>query len=267
VTDTLSLKGVSKYYGTGYASRRAKHDGVAAVRGVSLSVPEEGFVGLVGESGSGKSTIARLALGLERPDTGSVVVCGEDLSSLRGRALRSLRTRAQPVFQDPLASLNPRWTIGTSLTRPLRVQGLCGWASAQEAVATVLTQVDLPLDVTRRYPHQLSGGQRQRVCLARSIITRPRLIVADEPLTGLDVTTQQVILELLLSLRQEYGLSYLFISHDLRVVEQVSDQVAVMFEGEIVEVGATAQVFGAPSAPYTQRLLSSVIRPRYQFAR
>ena len=170
VVDPLTLNAVSKQYAAAFIPTHTKCLHRSA--GSSLSVGHGQFVSLVGESGSGKSTVARLALGLERPDAGNVVLSGKDIASLQRSQLRSCRVRAQPVFQDPLASLNPRWVIVKSLSRPLKVQGLCGWSSIGAAVETLLLDVGLPLDVAHRYPYQLSGGQRQRVCLARASLLR-----------------------------------------------------------------------------------------------
>jgi peptide/nickel transport system ATP-binding protein len=231
-----------------------------ACNDATLTVRRGEFVALVGESGSGKSTLARLALRLELPDAGRVLFDGQDLAALSDRALRQLRRRFAPVFQDPLSSLNPRWTVARSVLHPLRIHGLCGWPSQAAALATLLDEIGLP-GIAARRPAELSGGQRQRVCIARALVTRPELIVADECLSGLDVTTAAAILTLLARLRQRFGTAFLFISHDLRIVRRVSDRVVVMRAGEIVEHGLPDQVLGAPRHPYTQALVASLLGP------
>jgi peptide/nickel transport system ATP-binding protein len=266
MTSLLELQGIVRAYELRQAlgALRRRKTTLLACDHVDLDIHEAEIVGLVGESGSGKSTLARIAILLERPDEGRVRFAGADLLALGPRALRAARRNFQIVFQDPTSSLNPRWRIGQSIARPLQVHGLSSWPSVDTAVAELLERVALPADFAHRYPHELSGGQRQRACIARALALRPKLIVADEPVSALDVSTQAQILELLLEVRTEFGTAILFISHDLRVVRHLSDRVAVMREGRIVEFRETAPLYSAPEHDYTRTLLESVIRPRYR---
>jgi ABC-type glutathione transport system ATPase component len=250
----LRLNGVTRRY-----PKRA----LPACDAVSLDVKRGEFVSLVGESGSGKSTLSRLILGLEQPDRGRVEFDGVDLASLSGAALRRMHRRIGAVFQDPLASLNPRWTAAHSIAHPLAIHGLCGWANKGEAVRAMLDRTSLP-GLGQRFPHELSGGQRQRVCLARALVTRPELVIADEALSGLDVTTQASVLDMLETIRTEYGTAFLFISHDLRTVRRVSDRVAVMQQGKLVECADTETLFSEPTHSYTKALLASLLGPRFR---
>jgi oligopeptide/dipeptide ABC transporter ATP-binding protein len=215
----------------------------------------------VGESGCGKSTLGRLALGLTRPDGGRVLVEGTDLASLRREQLRLRRRQMQAIFQDPLGSLDPRFTAAQSIEEPLRAFGVGDAAARRARVAQLLEQVGLdPAKATAR-PRELSGGQRQRVVIARAIALRPRLIVADEPVSALDVSVQAQIINLLCDLQEELGVGYLFIAHDLAVVRHVADRVGVMYLGRIVETGPAAAVLGRPLHPYTAALGRAVPRP------
>ncbi|MCH7471336.1 ABC transporter ATP-binding protein [bacterium] len=241
-----------------------------AVHRVSFELNEGETLGLVGESGCGKSTTGRLILGLIAPTSGTVELNGEEITSMRGRALHKLRRKMQIVFQDPLGSLNPRLTVGTIIAEPLIIHGDVAPSGqrvpfrrgeCRTRVAELLRQVELPVDMVRRYPHQLSGGQRQRVAIARALALRPDLIVADEPVSALDASIQAQILSLFKKLQHEHGLAYLFISHDLAVVRFLSHQVAVMYLGEIVERGPTEEVFNSPAHPYTRALLAAIPKP------
>ncbi|MGW2033553.1 dipeptide ABC transporter ATP-binding protein [Streptomyces sp. NPDC001811] len=229
-----------------------------AVDGVGFDIPRGRTLGLVGESGSGKSTTARLVLGLERPEAGTVELDGVDATAVRGAARRRLHRRVQLVHQNPYASLNPRFTVEELLTEPLRNHRVGDRAQRAATVRRLLDDVALPADVLRRRAAELSGGQRQRVAIARALALGPDLLVCDEPVSALDVTVQARILELLLGLQERHGMAYLFISHDLAVVGQVSDRVAVLRAGHVVEEGATDQVLRTPRHPYTRELLAAV---------
>ena len=231
---------------------------IHAVNGVSLSIgPKETFA-LIGESGSGKSTVGRILLHLYRPDRGTVTFDGQDLASLDNRELRALRATLTVVFQEPHESLDPRMTVAQTLEEPLIIHepGLSR-AQRRARVADVLELVALNMDFAPRYPRQLSGGQAQRVGIARAIVTRPRLIVLDEPTSSLDLSVRAQILNLLTDLQHELDLSYLLISHDIHTVEYISNRLAVVYFGQVVETGTTADIFARPTHPYTQALLSS----------
>jgi oligopeptide/dipeptide ABC transporter ATP-binding protein len=227
---------------------------VRAVDGVSFEVaPSEAF-GLVGESGCGKSTAGRAILRLVEPDSGTVRFKGEDVGAASPARLRELRRAMQIVFQDPYSSLNPRRTIGKTLAEPIRVHGIARGAAIGEAVRTVLAEVGLPADAAGKYPHEFSGGQRQRIGIARALVLGPELIVADEPVSALDVSVQAQILMLLRRLQETRHLAFVFISHDLGVVRHFCRQVAVMYLGRVVEKGPVPEIFDAPLHPYTQAL-------------
>ena len=233
---------------------------VRAVDGVSLTLQSGRHVGVVGESGSGKSTLARLAMALERPDAGSVHLLGQDLNALPAPALRAARRAFQMVFQDPYGSLDPRRSVGWIVSEPLSAQPGFDAREAVATVAEVLEAVGLRAADAAKFPHEFSGGQRQRIAIARALVTRPRLIVADEPVSALDVSVQAQVLNLMTDLQQRYGVTYLLISHDLAVVRHLCPEVVVMHQGRVVERGVTTEVFRAPSHPYTQALLAAVPR-------
>jgi peptide/nickel transport system ATP-binding protein len=214
--------------------------------------------GLVGESGSGKTTIARLLVGLERPDAGSIAFAGADLAAMSGRQLRHSRSGIQLMFQDSFASLDPRMRVRSILSEPLAIQKAVRRRGYRRQVLRILDEVGLQPDAANRYPREFSGGQRQRLALARALIVRPALIVADEPVSALDVSVQAQVLNLMRKLQRQYGLSYLFISHDLSVIRYMADTIGVMYFGKLVETGPTEEVCAAPGHPYTAGLIAAV---------
>ncbi|RFA08139.1 peptide ABC transporter ATP-binding protein [Subtercola boreus] len=254
---------VVEYPGKGWRARSFR-----ALNEVSIQIAPGETLGLVGESGSGKTTLGRAVLGLAPVTSGTVTFDGDDISHAGGKKRRALSRDLQVVFQDPYTSLNPSLTIGEILAEPLTVQGVPR-TDARKRVREVLEQVGLPADTSRRTPREFSGGQRQRVAIARALVLSPKLIVCDEPVSALDLTTQARVLDLFLEIQRDTGVSYLFVSHDLDVVRHISHRVAVMYHGEIVEQGEAAAVTVNPVHPYTQRLLlaSPVPDPDRQAAR
>jgi peptide/nickel transport system ATP-binding protein/oligopeptide transport system ATP-binding protein len=234
---------------------------IYAVNHVSFTQARGETIGIVGESGCGKSTLARTVLRLIEPSSGQILFDGEDLRGLPARTLRRRRRDMQIVFQDPYASLDPRVRIGTSIAEPLLIHKLGKRAERARRVAELLELVGLGAEAASRYPHEFSGGQRQRIGIARAIAAGPKLVIADEPVSALDVSIQSQILNLLVELRARLALSLLFISHDLAVIRYISDRVAVMYLGQLVEVGAAATLYESPAHPYTQALLSAIPQP------
>ena len=230
---------------------------VHALRGVSFTIQAGRSLGIVGESGSGKSTLARVVMALDAPTSGTVKMLGRDLHALPREELRAARRDFQMVFQDPYGSLDPRQTIGRIVTEPLAAQG-APRGEQRERAAKVLESVGLRATDAAKFPHEFSGGQRQRIAIARALITRPRLIVADEPVSALDVSVQAQVLNLMRDLQAEFGVTYMLISHDLAVVQHLCDDVAVLREGVIVEQGPPAELFAHAQHPYTRALLEAV---------
>ncbi|WP_165367954.1 ABC transporter ATP-binding protein, partial [Phytoactinopolyspora endophytica] len=250
----LGMENVSVHF-------RQKTGTVRAVEDVSLSVGKGEIVGLVGESGSGKSTLARCAVRLLKPTAGTVRILGDDVTHLSQRGMRPLRRRAHMVFQDSYSAMNPRMKIGDVVAEPLRQHRVGNRQDRRDRVVEMLTRVGLRADHATRSPHELSGGQRQRIGIARALILSPELLVADEPVSALDVSIQAAILNLLVDLQRELGFSCLFITHDLSVVEHVSNRIAVMYLGRVVEQGTREQLFARPEHPYTQALMSAAPYP------
>jgi oligopeptide/dipeptide ABC transporter ATP-binding protein len=254
----LSCRELVKDYSVGRGLVPGRHlVRISAVAGISLDIADGEMFGLVGESGSGKSTIARLMVALERPTSGSVLLGGKDLSKLSRRELRAERRGLQLVFQDSAAALDPRMRVGSILSEPMRLQHMGGSTDQRTAVRQLLDEVAMPARSAERYPHEFSGGQRQRIALARALALRPRVVVADEPVSALDVSVQAQILNLMVELQREHGLTYMLVSHDLSVVRYLTDRIGVMYLGKLVEIGPRDEVSERPLHPYTQSLIDA----------
>ncbi|MDB5528158.1 MAG: Glutathione transporter ATP-binding protein [Devosia sp.] len=257
----LSVKNLVKRFDLGHGFFGGTHGRVHAVENVSFDLQPGETLSLVGESGCGKSTTGRAIMRLIEPQSGQIAIGGTDIMALDKERMRDMRRHIQMIFQDPFASLNPRIRVGDAVAEPYLTHRLGTRDQARAKVAELLEQVGLDPDVANRYPAQFSGGQRQRICIARALSLNPKVIVADESVSGLDVSIKAQVVNLLLDLQQKFGLSYLFISHDMAVVERMSHKVAVMYLGEIVEMGPAAAVFKAPQHPYTKRLIAAVPIP------
>lgn len=261
MSPTLRVSNLVKHFISGGLVNQAlgnKATIIRAVDGLSFDIAAGETLGLVGESGCGKSTVGRSILRLLEPTNGSIELDGVDISQISQRALRPLRRHLQVVFQDPFASLNPRRTVGQSVAEPIANYGLATGTALRTEVEDLFRRVGLRRDQVDRYPHEFSGGQRQRIGIARALGTKPKLIVLDEPVSALDVSVQAKVINLLVDLQQEFGLAYLFIAHDLAVVEHISTRVAVMYLGRIVEIADKQSLFERPRHPYTKALLSAV---------
>jgi peptide/nickel transport system ATP-binding protein len=264
----LQVEGLGRRYPLPRPHPLAPRQWVDALADVSFTLEAGRTLGVVGESGSGKSTLARLVMALEAPSQGCVRLDGRDLHALAPAALRQARRDFQMVFQDPYASLDPRRTVWRTVAEPLEALAGLGRPEQRERAAAMLDAVGLnPAADLDKYPHEFSGGQRQRIAIARALVTQPRLIVADEPVSALDVSVQAQVLNLMQDLQDRFGLAYLFISHDLAVVDLVCDDLLVLQHGRVVEHGATDAVLRAPAQAYTRRLLEAVPRPLWQHPR
>ncbi len=231
---------------------------VHAVEGVNFHVNPKETLSLVGESGCGKSTTGRSLLKLVQPTRGKVIFEGKDITDFSATQMRAIRPQLQMIFQDPFASLNPRLTAGAAIAEPMKVHGIASGSELKDRVASLLRRVGLPPEYAQRFPHEFSGGQRQRICIARALGLNPRMIVADEAVSALDVTIKAQVINLMMELQDEFDIAFLFISHDMAVVERISHRVAVMYLGQIVELGTRQAVFENPTHPYTKKLLAAV---------
>ncbi|MFZ5990164.1 MAG: ABC transporter ATP-binding protein [Deinococcota bacterium] len=260
-TNLLEVKDLKKWFPIrgGILSRVVAN--VKAINGVSFSVKKGEVLGLVGESGSGKTTVGRTILRLIEPTEGSIKFNGQEITTLSKAQLRPYRRKMQIIFQDPFASLNPRMTVGDIIAEPLVIHGIGTPQERQERVANLLRTVGLSPDHVRRYPHEFSGGQRQRIGIARALAVEPEFVVADEPVSALDVSIQAQVVNLLQDLKEQFGLTVLFIAHDLAVVEYISDRIAVMYLGRIMELATSKQLYANPKHPYTEALLSAIPMP------
>jgi oligopeptide/dipeptide ABC transporter ATP-binding protein len=256
--EILRIEGLVKYFPIRAGLFKRQVGSIHAVDGVDLSIMAGETVGLVGESGCGKTTLSRTLIKLVEPTAGKIVFNGRDITGFRRRQMREVRREMQIVFQDPYASLNPRMTVRDIVSEPLRIHGHYSREEGRNRVNELLRTVGLSPEHANRFPHEFSGGQRQRIGVARALALNPQLIILDEPVSALDVSIRAQVVNLLESLQRDFGLTYIFVAHDLSVVRHVSDRVAVMYLGKIVEIGTKQQIYEEPSHPYTQALLSAV---------
>jgi oligopeptide transport system ATP-binding protein len=257
----ISVEGLKKYFPVGRAWFGKPRAYAHAVDGVTFDIPDGKTLGLVGESGSGKTTVGRLLVRLSEPTKGSIIFQGKDISHLKRGELKPLRRKIQMVFQDPYSSLNPRMTAGDLVAEPFILHSLASGSEIQDRVVNLFNKVGLRPEHTKRYPHEFSGGQRQRIGVARALALNPSLIIADEPVSSLDVSVQAQVINLFTNLQDEFGLSYLFIAHDISVVAHVSHRIAVMYLGKLVEIAATSTLLQDSKHPYTKSLMNAVPIP------
>lgn len=257
----LEIKDLTKYFPTSAGPFGKSKGSVKAVDGVSLTVKPGETVGLVGESGCGKTTVGRTVMKLYEPTSGSIIFDGEDITHTHGRSLKPVRSKMQMIFQDPYSSLNPRHTVGQIVGSSFEIHNIEPHGGVKVAVQELLERVGLNPEHINRFPHEFSGGQRQRIGIARALALKPKLIVADEPVSALDVSIQAQVVNLLDDLQKEFNLSYLFVAHDLSVVQHISDRVIAMYLGKVMEEAPTAELFARPRHPYTKALLSAVPIP------
>jgi oligopeptide/dipeptide ABC transporter ATP-binding protein len=254
----IEIQKLYKKYSLESGILNSKKRVIPAVNNVSLQIYKGETLGLVGESGCGKSTLARLIAVLEKPSSGNIYFKGEDIFLYDKKALKAYRRNVQLIFQDPYSSLNPRKSAASIIKEPLTIHRIGNKNQRQESVAELMGKVGLSVEQANRYPHEFSGGQRQRIGIARALVLKPELIIADEPVSALDVSIQAQILNLLKDLKQDFGLTYLFISHDLNVIRHMSDRIAVMYLGQIVELAPNSEIYEHPFHPYTRMLLSAL---------
>ncbi len=254
----LEINHLKAYFPVKRKSMKEEKKMVKAVDDISIEIYRGETLGIVGESGSGKSTFGRTILKLVEPTAGEVLYKGQPIQHLKGNKLQSYRNQMQMIFQDPFASLNPRMRIGAIIEEPMKLQLTLTKEQRKERVKELLQKVGLPEDAMHKFPHEFSGGQRQRIGIARALAIRPEFIIADEPVSALDVSVQSQVLNLMMDLQDEFQLTYLFISHDLSVVKHISDRVAVLYLGRVVEIGTKKELYAHPLHPYTQALLSAI---------